>query len=102
MSYQGDSDYHQWRNRQIEALDREYDDYRRERQSRFESDFGGWRQQRATQRQPLTQARENMEVVGSDGEPAGQVDKVRGARIKLAQTDGEAGARKSVGEGKRV
>src|SRR3546814_5990956 len=73
MSYQGDSDYHQWRNRQIEALDREYDDYRRERQSRFESDFGGWRQQRATQRQHLTQARENMEVVGSDGEHVGKV-----------------------------
>src|SRR3546814_5053966 len=36
MSYKGDSDYHQWRNRQIEARDREYDDYRRERPSRFE------------------------------------------------------------------
>ncbi|API58386.1 hypothetical protein BSL82_02920 [Tardibacter chloracetimidivorans] len=93
MSHQGDSDYHQWRNRQIEALDREYDDYRRERQSRFESDFGGWRQQRATQRQHLTQARENMEVVGSDGEHVGKVDKVRGDRIKLAKNDEDAGGR---------
>src|SRR3546814_12637748 len=72
MYYQGDSDYNQWRNRQIEELDREYDEYRRERQSRFESDFGGWRQQRATKRQHLTPARENMEGVGSDGATGGQ------------------------------
>src|SRR3546814_10014758 len=49
--------------------------------------------QRATQRQHLTQARENMEVVGSDGEHVGKVDKVRGDRIKLAQNDEDAGGR---------
>src|SRR3546814_11760344 len=34
-----------------------------------------------------------MEVVGSDGEHVGKVDKVRGDRIKLAQNDEDAGGR---------
>jgi hypothetical protein len=31
--------------------------------------------------------REHMEVVGSDGQPVGKVDRVEGNRIKLAKSD---------------
>jgi hypothetical protein len=31
--------------------------------------------------------RENMEVIGSDGQPVGKVDKVEGNRIKLTKSD---------------
>ena len=40
-------------------------------------DFSGWRQQRQSKRQLLGQVREHMEVVGSDGEHVGTVDRVR-------------------------
>lgn len=41
-----DENYRRWRDRQIAELDREYEDYCRERQQRFESDFDGWRRSR--------------------------------------------------------
>lgn len=41
-----DDNYLRWRNRQIEQLDREYDEYCRHRQQQFESDFHGWRESR--------------------------------------------------------
>lgn len=86
-----DPHYSEWRNRQIEALDRDYEDYRRENQSRFEQEFGGWREKRQGQRQALGRASEGMEVVGSDGQHVGTVDKVRGDRIILTKSDPNAG-----------
>ncbi len=87
----GDTHYHQLRQRHIEDLDRDYDEFRREHQSKFESEFSGWRQQRQTKRQMLDSLRENMEVVGSDGQRIGTVDKVRGDNIILNRKDPEAG-----------
>ncbi|MEO5971944.1 MAG: DUF2171 domain-containing protein [Sphingomicrobium sp.] len=86
-----DPHYAEWRRRQIDALDRDYDDYRREHQSKFENDFGGWREQRQTKRQMLGQVREQMEVVGSDEQPVGTVDRVAGDRIILTKSDPESG-----------
>jgi len=86
-----DPHYSEWRRRQIEDLDRDYDEYRREHQSKFEAEFGGWRQKRASQRQMLGKVSEHMEVVGSDGTHVGKVDKVRGDRIILAKSDPNAG-----------
>jgi len=86
-----DSHYQQWRQRQIEELDRDYDEYRREHQSKFENDFGSWRSNRQTKRQMLGQVREHMEVVGSDDEHVGTVDKVAGDRITLTKSDEAAG-----------
>jgi hypothetical protein len=37
-----------------------------------------------------SEIRERMEVVGSDGQPVGTVDKVEGNRIKLAKSDPSA------------
>ena len=86
-----DRHYGEWRQRQIDELDRDYDDYRRENQSRFEDDFSSWRGTRQSKRQMLRDVREHMEVVGSDEEHVGTVDRVAGDRIILAKTDPEAG-----------
>jgi hypothetical protein len=86
-----DPHYSQWRQRQIEEIDRDYDEYRREHQSKFESEFGNWRSKRQGQRQMVGQAQEKMEVLGSDGAHIGTVDKVRGDRIILTRSDPNAG-----------
>jgi len=89
----GDPHYRTWRDRQMEAFDRDYDDYRREHQSRFDNDFGGWRRQRDVQRGHIANIQEHAEVESSDGQHVGTVDKVRGERIILTKGDQEAGGR---------
>lgn len=86
-----DPHYSEWRNRQMDELDRDYHEYRRENQSRFENDFGDWRSRRQGKRQMLGSVREHMEVVGSDEQPVGTVDRVAGDRIILTKSDPEAG-----------
>lgn len=88
-----DADYGNWRRGQIAALDRDYDEYRRENRSKFENEFSTWRTKRQTQRQSLEQVSEHMEVVGSDGSHVGTVDKVRGDRILLTKNDADADGR---------
>ena len=80
-----------WRDRHMSELDRDYDDYRRENQSRFENDFGSWREKRQQKRGLLGQIREHMEVVGNDDEHVGTVDKIAGDRIILTKSDPESG-----------
>jgi len=86
-----DPHYRSWRDRQLSDLDRDYDDYRRERQSQFESDFGSWRERRQQKRGLLGQIREQMEVVGKDDERVGTVDRIAGDRIILTKSDPESG-----------
>ena len=88
-----DDDYHSWRRGQIQSLDRDYDEYRRENRTKFENEFGSWRSNRQTQRDSLSKVDEHMDVVGSDGEHVGTVDKVRGDRILLTKNDADAGGR---------
>jgi hypothetical protein len=88
--HEHDPHYRNWRDRQLESLDRDYDDYRREHQSRFDTEFGSWRQTRQGQRQLLQRVQEHQEVVGSDGEHIGTVDHVRGDRILLTKSDTDA------------
>ncbi len=91
--YSRDRDYDTWRSGQIAALDRDYDEYRRENQQRFSNEFGSWRTERQGQRTSLSRVTEHMDVVGSDGEHIGTVDKVRGDRIILTKSDPDAGGR---------
>lgn len=86
-----DPHYNSLRQRHIEELDRDYDDYRRENQSRFESEFGSWRERRSQKRSLLGTVREHMEVVGNDDQPVGTVDRVAGDKIILTKSDPEAG-----------
>ena len=90
-SQRHDPHYHEWRQRQIEDLDRDYDDYRREHQSKFENEFGSWRERRQSKRQMLRTVREHMEVIGNDDEHVGTVDRVAGDRIILTKSDPESG-----------
>lgn len=89
--HSGDPHYSEWRQRQIDALDRDYDEYRREHQSKFENEFSGWRTQRQSKREILASLREGTEVVGSDDQRIGSVDKVKGDRVILRKNDPEAG-----------
>jgi hypothetical protein len=86
-----DPHYGEWRRRQIDAIDRDYEEYRRENQSRFEIEFSDWRATRQGKRQLLGNVREHMTVVGSDDEQIGTVDCVRGDRIILTKGDSEDG-----------
>ena len=79
------------RRRQIDELDRDYDDYRRENQSRFEQDFSDWRTRRQAKRGLLGQIREHMEVVGNDDEHVGTVDRAAGDRLIQTKSDPESG-----------
>jgi hypothetical protein len=88
---QHDPHYSEWRRRQIEELDRDYEEYHRENRSRFEQEFTGWREKRQGQRQSMGRVAEQMEVIGSDGQHLGKVDKVSGGRIILAKNDPNAG-----------
>ena len=44
-----DDHYRSWRDRQMQSLDRDYEDYCREREQRFHEDFDSWRQNRQQQ-----------------------------------------------------
>jgi len=90
-AYGRDDDYHSWRNQQIAALDNDYAEYRRENRQKFHDEFGSWRTERQGQRSALGRVAEHMEVIGSDGEHVGTVDKVRGDRIILTKNDADAG-----------
>jgi hypothetical protein len=86
-----DPHYRSWRDRHMSELDRDYDEYSRENQARFEREFGSWRERRQQKRSLLGQIREHMEVVGSDDQHVGTVDRVAGDRIILAKSDPESG-----------
>jgi len=86
-----DPNYRAWRERQLSELDRDYAEYCREHQAKFDDEFGSWRSTRQGQRQALREVKEHQEVIGSDGQHVGTVDHVRGDRILLTRTDKDAG-----------
>ena len=90
-SHPHDEHYSEWRNQQLSEFDRDYEEYRRENRDKFHSEFSNWRGQRQQQRSSLRQAKEHMEVVGSDGQPVGTVDKVAGDKIILTKSGAMAG-----------
>jgi len=65
-----DDHYRSWRERHMSELDRDYQDYCREREQRFHQDFDAWRQQRHANYQPL---RTGMTQTGMSHDPSGQV-----------------------------
>lgn len=87
----GDHAYRSWRDTQVSAFDRDYDEYRQENATKFQNEFSAFRTERQTQRDSLTRVTEHMEVVGSDDAHVGTVDKVRGDRIILTKSDPDAG-----------
>lgn len=63
-----DDHYRSWRNRHMSELDRDYEDYCREREERFHSDFNAWRQQRHGSVQAL---QTGMTQSGLSADPTG-------------------------------
>ena len=66
-----DSHYLSWRDKQMEALDRDYADYCREREQQFHSDFDTWRSQRSGNQQPL---QAGMTQTSQSGDPTGALE----------------------------
>jgi len=64
-----DDHYRSWRDRQMEALDRDYEDYCREREQQFHRDFDQWRSRRHGNPGPL---RTGMTQTGLSADPSGQ------------------------------
>lgn len=91
--YGHDPHYSNWRSNQLAEFDRDYDEYRQENASKFHNEFSSWRTERQGQRTSLNRVQEHMEVVGSDGQHVGTVDKVRGDRILLTKNDADAHGR---------
>lgn len=72
-----DDHYRSWRDRHMSELDRDYQDYCREREQQFHRDFDDWRSQRRGNPQPL---RTGMTQTGLSADPSGMTE---------AQTDAE-------------
>jgi hypothetical protein len=69
FSSRQDDHYLSWRDRQMDALDRDYADYCREREQQFHQDFNEWRRQRSGNPQPL---RTGMTQTGMSHDPSGE------------------------------
>uniref|UniRef100_UPI001575CE4F DUF2171 domain-containing protein n=1 Tax=Sphingomonas bacterium TaxID=1895847 RepID=UPI001575CE4F len=89
----GHEHYHDWRDQQVRQFDRDYQEYHQENRQKFHDEFSSWRTERQGQRDLLGKVSEHLEVVGSDGEHVGTVDKVRGDRVILTKNDVDAGGR---------
>lgn len=65
-----DDHYRSWRDQQMGALDRDYEDYCREREQQFHRDFDSWRSQRHGNPQPL---QTGMTQSGLSADPSGEL-----------------------------
>jgi len=64
-----DDHYRSWRDRHMSELDRDYQDYCREREQQFHRDFDDWRRQKYSNPQPL---RTGMTQSGMSHDPSGE------------------------------
>ena len=76
-----DDHYRSWRDKQMEALDRDYADYCREREQQFHQDFDQWRSQRHGNPQPL---RTGMTQSGLSSDPSGELQLTEDEAIEPA------------------
>jgi hypothetical protein len=84
-----DDHYRSWRDKQMQALDRDYEDYCREREQAFHQEFDAWRMQRHGNPQPL---RTGMTQTGMSHDPSGELQLTTEATGDQTGTDamGEA------------
>lgn len=90
-----DPHYLDWRERQLAELDRDYDEYQRERQQRFHEDFSTWRSDRQTERGrgASTRAAESVRPSDMAGGNAGAPASPAAAGTDYAGEPGPAGIR---------
>ena len=72
-----DEHYLSWRNKQVEALDRDYAEYLAEREQQFHQDFDSWRRNRRSNPQPL---QAGMTGTGLSQEPTDTLELTNEAR----------------------
>lgn len=84
-----DDHYRSWRERHMSEVDRDYEDYCREREQRFHNEFDAWRQQRHANYQPL---RTGMTNTGMSHDPSGQVQVATEGEPDVSSTDPMADA----------
>lgn len=63
-----DDHYRSWRDKQMAALDRDYEEYCREREAQFHRDFDDWRSRRRSSPEPL---QAGMTQTGLSADPTG-------------------------------
>ena len=66
-----DDHYRSWRERHMSELDRDYEDYCREREQQFHREFDDWRSERHGNPQPL---RTGMTQTGLSADPSGMTE----------------------------
>ena len=84
ISAHPDDHYRSWRDRHMSELDRDYEDYCREREQQFHSDFDAWRRQRHGNPGPL---RTGMTQTGMSHEPSGELELTNPATTGQAEPD---------------
>ena len=89
VSAHPDDHYRSWRDRHMSELDRDYEDYCREREQAFHQDFDAWRQQRRANYQPL---RTGMTQSGISHDPSGQVQAATEGSADFGGSDPTAAA----------
>lgn len=89
-----DDHYRSWRDRKIEALDRDYADYCREREQQFHQEFDSWRNQRRGNPEPLQPGRTQS---GLSADPTGMVQATSEATSNPAEAEQDPMAAATLG-----
>jgi hypothetical protein len=84
-----DDHYRSWRDRHIGELDRDYQDYCREREQQFHREFDDWRRQKYGNPQPL---RTGMTQTGMSHDPSGEYELTNEASTDPSGSDPVADA----------
>ena len=84
-----DDHYRSWRDRHMGELDRDYQDYCREREQQFHREFDDWRRQKYGNPQPL---RTGMTQTGMSHDPSGEFELTNEASVDPSGSDPTADA----------
>ena len=101
-----DDHYRSWRDRHMSELDRDYEDYCREREQAFHQDFDAWRRQRSQTTGNPQPLRTGMTQSGISHDPSGELQLDTEASADTAGSDPTATATlgtnsSSTGRGRR-
>ncbi|HYX46260.1 MAG TPA: hypothetical protein VE820_05505 [Sphingomicrobium sp.] len=84
-----DDHYRSWRDRHMTEIDRDYQDYCREREQQFHREFEDWRRQKYGNPQPL---RTGMTQTGMSHDPSGEFELTNEASVDPSGSDPTADA----------
>ena len=79
-----DDHYRSWRDRHMSELDRDYQDYCRDREQQFHREFDDWRRRRYGNPQPL---RTGMTQTGMSHDPSGELQLTNESSIGATEPD---------------